>query len=379
MPARKRLVLIGGGHAHVFVLRAFGRRPMPGVDLVLIAKELQAPYSGMLPGFVAGHYTLDACQIDLQRLGAYAQAQVIGGAARAIDRTKRTVDVEGYGSVPYDVLSIDAGITPDVGDIPGAMENALLVKPVSEFAPKWRVLEAHVSAGGGPRRIVAVGGGAAGVELILAARYRLMGLRTLRSGAGNAPRFALVTSGSILPGSSARARRLARRTLDDTGVEVIENERVVAITADHVRLRSGRQMECDAAIVSTRARAPAWFKETGLARDVGGYLALRPTLQCLNDEDVFAAGDCATVLEHPRPKAGVFAVRQGPVLAEHLRRHLEWRLLDGFVPQQHYLTLVSLGEKSAIADRNGLAFAGGWAWRWKDWIDRRFMASFTRL
>lgn len=379
MSRKKRLVLIGGGHAHVFVLRAFGRQPMPDVELTLIAKELQAPYSGMLPGFVAGHYSLDECQIDLERLGAFAGARVMGAAATGIDRRARTVTVAGHEPVPYDVLSIDAGITPDVGGIPGAIENALVVKPVSEFAPKWQVLEARVKAGGGPRHVVAVGGGAAGVELILAARHKLARLRTVRNGQSEPVRYALVTSGRILPGHSARAQRLARQALTEANVAVIENERVVGIATDHVRLRSGTQLPCDTALVSTRARAPAWFAGSGLARDAGGFLALKPTLQCLNDDDVFAAGDCATVIEHPRPKAGVFAVRQGPVLACHLRRHLNWQVLDPFVPQTHYLTLISLGARKAIADRNGMATGGAWVWHWKDWIDRRFMSGFTNL
>jgi selenide,water dikinase len=197
--------------------------------------------------------------------------------------------------------------------------------------------------------------------------------------AANPFSYTLIAGTGVLPSHNARAQRLAQVALQRGGVRVIEGDSAVAITPDRVRLRSGLELPSDAALVSTRAKAPAWLAGTGLARDAGGYLALRPTLQTISDDDVFAAGDCATVLEHPREKAGVFAVRQGPVLADHLRRHLEMRQLDPFVPQLRFLSLVSLGEKSAIASRGGWAAAGHWAWLWKDYIDRRFMARFSRL
>jgi selenide,water dikinase len=165
--------------------------------------------------------------------------------------------------------------------------------------------------------------------------------------------------------------------LADNGIAIIENDTAAAIMPASIRLRSGREMPCDTAIVSTKAQAPSWFAQTGLARTAGGYLALRPTLQTITDDGIFAAGDCATVVEHPRPKAGVFAVRQGPVLAHHLRRHLQTGLLDPFIPQENFLTLISLGDKSAIASRGSFAAAGHWAWLLKDWIDRRFMARFN--
>lgn len=376
---KKRLVLLGGGHAHVFVLKALGNHPIPGVDVMLIAKELEAPYSGMLPGFVAGHYRLDECQIDLERLAQFARARVLEASAVGIDRINRRVHIAGRESVPYDVLSINVGITPDLSGIDGAGQHALAVKPVSEFAPKWQALEERARSPSGPRRIVVVGGGAAGVELILAARHRLGSDGPPPIKSAEPFTFSLVTGGTILPSHSDRARNIARTALREAGVKVFEHDSAVAITADTVRLRSGPTLPCDAAIVSTRAQAPAWLAATGLARDAGGFIALRPTLQTYTDDDIFAAGDCATVIEHPRPKAGVFAVRQGPVLADHLRRHLQQQLLDPMIPQRHFLTLVSLGGRTAIADRNGMAAAGRWAWHWKDWIDRRFMAQFSNL
>jgi selenide,water dikinase len=376
---RKHLVLVGGGHAHVFVLRAFGLKPMPGLEITLVAKEVMAPYSGMLPGFVAGHYALAECVIDLKQLAAFAGARIIEGVATGIDPATRRVHVAGHESLAYDALSIDVGITPDTSDIAGAEAHALLVKPVSEFAPKWQRVLDRARQPGGPRRIVAIGGGAAGVELILAARHRLTAPQNEEARRRDPFAYTLIAGAGVLAGHPPRAQRLARDALARAGVEVISNDTAVEVTPQTVRLHSGHALPCDAAMVSTRAQAPSWFAGTGLARDAGGYLALRPTLQSLSNDDIFAAGDCATVVAHPRPKAGVFAVRQGPVLARHLRRHIERRQLDAFVPQRAFLSLVSLGEKSAIASRGSLAAAGHWAWIWKDLIDRRFMAGFSRL
>jgi selenide,water dikinase len=379
MPStQKRLVLVGGGHAHVFVLEAFARQPMPGLDLTLITKEPMAAYSGMLPGFVAGHYQERECLIDLERLSRAAGAKFVVGEVTGIDRDKRCVQVADGASATYDVVSIDVGITPDTREIAGAAEHALIVKPVSEFAARWQAFLRRAEASGGPRHIVVAGGGAAGVELVLGARYRLTASQPWETRQRDPFTYMLIAGTGVLPGHPPRAQRLAKVALSNAGVVVIENDGAVAVTPGRMQLLSGREIACDAAIISTKAAAPAWFADTGLARDAAGFLALRPTLQTISDENVFAAGDCASVILYPRPKAGVFAVRQGPILARQLRRQLENRLLDPFVPQHAFLSLVSLGDKSAIASRGSIAVTGHWAWLAKDWIDRRFMARFNR-
>ncbi|MGQ0673598.1 MAG: FAD-dependent oxidoreductase [Hyphomicrobium sp.] len=375
----RNVLLLGGGHAHVFVLKAFGMNPVPGVHLTVVAKELAAPYSGMLPGFVAGHYTLAECQIDLVELARFAGARLIHGAATGIDRAARLVHIDGQPSLPYDLLSIDVGITPALDDIRGAAEHGLVVKPVSVFAPKWQALESRALQRTGPRRIAALGGGAAGVELVLAARHRLRTLAPRSGIASDDFTFAIVSAAGLLPSHNPRARALAKAALDKAGVEIVLDDAARAITPDGIDLASGRRIAADAVLVSTRAAPPGWFATTGLPRTEHGFLATRPTLQLLDDTDIFAVGDCATVVEHPREKSGVFAVRQGPVVAENLRRRIHGQPARAFVPQRQFLTLVSLGEKRAIAARGSFAVAGRWAWRWKDWIDRAFMRMFNVL
>ena len=360
------------------MLKAFADKPMPGVRLTVVAKELAAPYSGMLPGFVAGHYALAECQIDLTSLARFAGARLIHGAANGIDRACKKIAIEGQAPISYDLLSIDVGITPLLDDIAGAREHAIAVKPVSVFAPKWQVLEDRALEVSGPRHIVTVGGGAAGVELILAARHRLREL-ALRAGGDPAGfTFTVVAGGTVLPSHPPRARRLAVEALANAGVGIIENDLAAAIGPNSISLVSGRHIKADAVLVSTKAAAPGWFETTDMPRDANGFLATRPTLQLMDDDNVFAVGDCASVIEYPRPKSGVFAVRQGPVVADNLRRRALDNAAIPFVPQHQFLSLISLGEKRAIASRGPFAVSGAWAWTLKDRIDRAFMGRFAQ-
>lgn len=378
-PASRRIVLIGGGHAHVGVLLAFGMAPEPGVELLLVAKELDAPYSGMLPGFVAGHYALDECHIDLVRLAHFAGARLIHGEAIGLDRQTKRVELKGRPPIAYDLVSIDTGVTPLLDEIAGAEQHAIAVKPVSSFAPRWLDLEARALGPAGPRRITVVGTGAAGFELVLAVRHALMGKAAAHGLATDAFSFTLVGSGALLKTHNARARRLAAAELVRAGVTLVVGDGAVAIGADHITLASGRTIPSDATLVTTRAAAPGWFKSSDLEVDAQGFLAVRPTLQMRGDDDVFAVGDCATVIGHPREKAGVFAVRQASPLTENLRLHARGLPARPFVSQRAFLTLLSCGGRSAIAARGGFAASGAVAWRLKDRIDRRFMDRFNQL
>lgn len=378
-PASTHIVLVGGGHTHVIALKAFGMKPEPGVVLTVIAKEIEAPYSGMLPGFVAGHYTYDQCHIDVVRLAAWAGARLIHGTVTGVDRHTRRVEIAGRPPLAYDLLSIDVGITPLLEGINGAAEHGLVVKPVSSFAARWQALESAALSPGGPRHIAVVGAGAAGFELVLAIRHRLRGEAVTAGIDPDAFSFVLIGGAMLLPSHNARARALARREIETQGVTLIEDEKVVGVRRGAVELESGRTITADATLLATQAGPSEWFKASGLPCDDAGFIAVRPTLQLLDDDDVFAVGDCAAVLEHPREKAGVFAVRQGMPLAENLRLRSRGMTAKPFTPQSDFLTLLSTGRRHAIAARNGLAVAGDLIWRWKDRIDRTFMDKFNVL
>ena len=377
--AATHIVLVGAGHSHVIALKSFGMKPEPGVVLTVVTREIEAPYSGMLPGFVAGHYTHAQCHIDAVRLANWAGARIIHGTVTGIDRTARRIAIEGRPPLSYDLLSIDVGITPKLDGIEGAAAHGIAVKPVSTFAGRWQSLAEAALKPDGPRRIVVVGSGAAGFELVLAIRHRF---RTSAPAAGIDPdaySFALIGGSMLLPSHNTRARILARQELARQGVTLVEGDSVARVGPGAVHLASGRTIAADATLLATQAGPAKWFESSGLPRDKAGFIAVRPTLQLLDDDDVFAVGDCATVLDHPREKSGVFAVRQGPPLTDNLRLRARGMAAKPFVPQSDFLTLLSTGPQHAIAARNGFAFSGNIFWRLKDWIDRRFIDKFNDL
>lgn len=373
---RKRLVLVGGGPAHALVLRAFALRPEPGVDLTLITKDVLTPHPGMLPGHVAGFYPRGDMHIDLARLAERGGARLVRAAATGFDRAGRRVLLGGAPPVPYHVLSIDIGITPDLSGIAGAREHGLAVTPTGDFLATWDALEARALGPGGPRRFAVLGGGAAGLCLVFAIAARL---RREAAGRGlDASRFAFhLVSAAPPPELNAGMRAAAARALERHGITLHRGE-AAAVDPDGVTLADGRRIAADAALVCARAAPPPALGGSGFATDQHGFLALRPTLQVEGEEGVFAAGDCATVLAHPRPKAGDHGVGQGPPLARNLRRCLRGEAPEPFVPQAHPLVILSTADGRAVAGRGPrLSYEGRAAWWLKDWIDRRFMRRFA--
>jgi selenide,water dikinase len=374
-PVHTEIVLVGGGHAHVHVLTAFAIRPEPGVRVTLITSDLTTPYSGMLPGVVAGLYAPHEAHIDLMRLAAATGTRLIHAAARGLDRASRRVILADRPPVAYDLLAIDVGITPALSSITGADRHAIAVKPIGSFLAKFDQLLVRCRAPDGPRRIAVIGGGAGGVELMLSIRSRLFADARAQSWDASNLTFVLVTDGELLATHHSRVRRAFRRILAERKVTVHEHHRVCTVTDRAIEFDSGSPVAADAVLVTTDAAPPPWFAETGLARDAAGFLAVGPTLQAANDPDVFAAGDCAS-LPSPREKAGVFAVRAGPPLAENLRRRARGAPLRVWHPQRRHLALISTGERYAVASRSLLKFEGAWVWTVKDLIDRRWMRMY---
>ncbi|MGP9820617.1 FAD-dependent oxidoreductase [Salinarimonas sp. NSM] len=374
MAGKTRLVLAGGGHSHAIVLDALRRRPEPGLNVTLISPAVASPYSGMLPGHVAGIYSREAMHIDVRRLVSAAGGRFVEDAVARVDATARRVLIRGGAAIPYDLLSLDIGITPDLSAIAGADAHAIAVKPIGDLLAKLGRLIAAVREPDGPRDVAIVGGGAAGLCLAFALARRL---RTEATDAGREAarlRLTLITAHALLPDLNARARRLARAALARADIALVENDRACAVSARAVTLASGREVASDATLVAVGAGAPELIARSGLATDAQGFLAVRPTLQAVGDDAIFGAGDCATSVGDPRPKAGVFAVRQGPVLVENLRRAARGAPLLPFQPQKDWLVLMSTADGRAIAARGRhLALEGRAVWWLKDRIDRRFV------
>jgi selenide, water dikinase len=371
VPLLKDLVLVGGGHAHVHVLKSFGMKPMPGVRLTLIGRDIETPYSGMIPGFVAGHYSFDECHIDLARLAAWTGTRLIQAEATGLDRINRQVLLKDRPPVSYDLLSLDVGAAPSLDTIAGAALHATPVKPIAELGRRWLGFVERMKDRRDPLSVAVIGGGAGGVELALAIDHRL---RQIASDARIG--VTLVTRGEILSGNAPSIRKAMRAILARRSIQVIENASTTEIERGTLVLDDGRRLDADEVFVVTEASAMPWFAATGLPLDDRGFFAVEATLRSTGDEHVFAVGDCATVLDHPRPKAGVFAVRQGPPLADNLRRALLGRKLKPFTPQRRYLSIIGTGDDHALATRGAWSVEGAWVWRWKDHIDRKWMRMY---
>lgn len=366
LPLTKDLVLVGGGHTHALVLRRWGMRPLPGARVTVINPGPTAPYSGMLPGFVAGHYRREDLDIDLVRLGRFAGARVVLGAAEAIDLDRREIHVPERPPITFDVCSIDIGITSDMPYLPGFSEHAVPAKPLGVFAERW---QKYVEMPG-LANVAMLGGGVAGAELIMAMAYAL----AARNRTAN---ITLIDKAEALSSVGPVARSRILRQMRHLGVDVLEQTDISEVTAEAVILKDGREVPSDFTTGAAGARAYQWLDASDLSLQ-DGFIKVNSRLQS-TDPSVFAVGDCAHLTESPRAKAGVYAVRQAPVLYDNLCASLSGGALRGYTAQKDYLKLVSLGEKSALAERFGRTLSGPMMWRWKDHIDQNFMDKFREL
>ena len=366
LPLTRDLVLVGGGHSHALVLRKWGMAPLPGARLTLINPGPTAPYSGMLPGYVAGHYPREALDIDLVSLARFAGARVILGEVTGLDPATRQISVSGRPPVGYDVASVNVGITSAMPDLPGFAEHGIPAKPLGPFADRW---QGYLS-GDGPAEVAVIGGGVAGAELAMAMAHAL-------KSKGRAMRVTLIDSATALTAVGDRAAAKLRAAIRDLGIEIVENTGARAVHAEHVELADGRAVPSRFTTGAAGARPYGWLAETGLATH-DGFLSVDAHLRS-SDPAVFAAGDCAHLTHDPRPKAGVYAVREAPVLFDNLCATLSGMKLRRYSPQKDYLKLISLGRKSALGERTGLTFAGPWVWSWKNRIDQTFMDRFRDL
>ncbi|MBF2001603.1 MAG: selenide, water dikinase SelD [Synechococcales cyanobacterium M58_A2018_015] len=385
-PITQDLVLIGGGHSHAIVLKRLGMQPVPGVRVTLISDVSHTPYSGMLPGYVAGFYEFDDCHIDLQRLCRFAGATLIRDQAIGLDLQQHRVQLANHPPRRFDWLSIDIGSTP-AAMVPGASEYSIPVKPISQFLATWdRIVTEIAQQPDRSLRIAIVGGGAGGVELALSVQARLQSLYRAAGQKQSPLQLHLLHRGPrLIPERAAWVGRTLGQILTDRGVVLHLQESVTSIVAAGASARklcceSGLTVECDYIFWVTQAAAAPWLAKSGLATDERGFVLVNDRLQSLSHPYIFAAGDVATMVDYPRPKAGVFAVRQGKALDQNLRRALQQQPLRSFVPQKEFLILIGTGDRRALASRGGLGIGPhALLWRWKDWIDRKFMRQFSDL
>ncbi len=368
------LVLVGGGHAHALFLRMWGMSPVKGVQVTLINPGPTAPYSGMLPGHIAGHYSRGSLDIDLVKLARFAGARVIFGAADAIDPSRKVITVSGRGEIAYDVASLDVGLHADIGALDGFADFGIGAKPLDRYAQAWAAFVEQVACGSAEGRVAVIGGGIAGAELALAMAFRLQGLgksngvSLIEAG----PRLAQATPGAhdILVGEMARA-----------GVSVHTNAVVEKVLADRVCVKQQSDVASEFTVGAAGGFAHRWLAESDLPKDEQGFIQVDRHFRVPGCDGLFAVGDCASMTETPRPKAGVFAVRAAPVLLHNIKAALTGADMTPYKPQSDYLKLVSLGGKRAMAAKWGrcLSMPTAGLWRWKDRIDQKFMRKFSQL
>jgi pyridine nucleotide-disulfide oxidoreductase family protein len=378
----QNLVLIGGGHSHAIALRLLGLNlgldPLSQVKIILITDVLEAPYSGMLPAHIAGFYSHRSCHINLSNLAKFANADLILDRAVGLDLKNQVVTCQNHAPIRFDWLSIDIGSTPAANLIEGA-EFTMPVKPVPQFLEYWQNFLESLKTSDlhsvQKIKISIVGGGTGGVELALNMQARTgceihLCHRQL----------------SLMSGYPTNIGKYFSRLLEKRGINLHLNQTVNKVTKNLstskqvIHCESGLTIPCDRIFWVTNATAPKWIKYSGLQTDSQGFIEVDRTLRSLSHPHIFATGDIATIKNCPRPKAGVFAVRQGKPLYENLKRTINGKPLLAFYPQKHYLSLVGTGNGRAIAVRGNIYIgASKFLWLWKDCIDRKFMRQFSRF
>jgi selenide, water dikinase len=413
-----RLVLAGVGHANLEVLRRLSPSGLAGVDLTVISHGPLHLYSGMVPGYLGGTYRVEEIAVEVAPLVRGAGGRLLLGRAVGLDPRRRLVKVvevadeiatstadpwvdEGgeVREVPYDLVAFAVG-----SDAMGAAAASargggavLSCKPIGRAIELRRRLDLLAGEGQPPATVAVVGAGAAGVEIALAAAGRLGTSAAGRLGTQAAGRLAtqaarhrvvLLEAGpAILSDRSPRFRRRAEQVLRRRGVELRTGSKVVEVNPPGeaappprqavLRLSSGEEISCNLVIWVTAATGWPLFRDAGLPLDDRGFLLVDDALRSIADPRVFAAGDCATLAGFPATaKAGVYAVREGPVLARGLRAALAGEEPPRYRPQRGFLVILNTGDGRGLLSYKGFVSYSRWAFRLKDRIDRGFVAKY---
>lgn len=377
------VVLIGGGHAHCQVVKALNKQNRPSdVEVTLIDCQHTASYSGMVPGCVANLYKQEETQIQLVPLCEWATVTFIHDEVVDIDlETKQIILKSRAEPVSFDVLSMDIGSTSrGMNEILGVAEFSIPTRPISSLVTRIENAEKIlISKQPSDVQIIVVGAGAAGIELALCLRARWVPL--VVSGQLRSLAVMILDAGEeLLPNESPGFRTALGRNLNKRGIVVKHECTVQEIEPGKVILDVGRELPFTHCIWSAGASSHTLVSSTLKARGLDvtdrGWIKVNQQLQSTSHPFLFAAGDCAEMEGHPVPKAGVYAVRAGPVLVENIIRFCVHRPLTCYGPQKDFLKLVSCGDGTAVGIKFGILFQGAWVLKLKDKIDQKFMNRF---
>jgi len=355
--------MIGGGHAQLGVLNALAREKVK-LDAVLVTPGPYQVYSGMLPGWIAGHYRFEDCRIDLRPLAAEAGVELVSGEAVSMDANRKFVELHNGNRLAYDYLSIDVGGETDLSWLGAAGDQLLPIKPLSDFVQRWPDILAQAGRQDDYRMVV-VGGGAAGVELVFAIHH-VFAMHSIKASV-----TLVAAEHGILPGHASGVKQRAAALLKQRGIAVLQSRAVGA--AGGVMLADGQLVRADCVLAATGSSAPAWLRTSGLVLDEHGYILVDGTHRSVSHPEVFAAGDVCTRTDTRLARSGVHAVFAGPVLGHNLLASLRGGRLQQYRPHRRTLYLLATGPQHAIASWGAFSAQGHWVWLWKRWIDRRFI------
>jgi len=357
--------------------------PVPGLAVTLISKEINTPYSGSLPGYITGVYNYDDIHIDLRPLAQFAGARIIQAEVENIDLENKEISLNTRPAISFDLISLNIGSKPDAGNIPGAREHAIGIKPINAFINHWNnclELAIHTLEQEQAFNIAIVGGGPASVELAFATQFRIHQELRLKVTDPSLLQIQIISADrELLSLHNSKVRNFAKQELEKRGIQVIFESKVTEFKQNTVECENGNSYNADRIVFATGASIPEWPFDCGLAQSADGFIEVNSHLQSTSHSFVFAAGDAATLQGQTRPKSGVYAVRQGKPLARNLVRFATGKNLTHYKPQQHALALISIGNKSAIASRNNFFFQGRSVWSIKHNIDTKFIRKFSDL
>lgn len=368
------MVLLGVGHTNAHILRMWQIQSLPDARLTCVSNFPVATYSGMLPGVLATQYPLERMEIDLVRLCAAAGARLVVDEVTGLDVQQRQLRFAERPPLPFDVLSIGIGSVPQRNGIEIADDAVLAIKPMQTFIARLadRLREVAAKFAGRPLRVAVIGGGAGGVEIAFCLPRRVaavLGDVTLQLSLINADE-------DLIGGVTRRTQQRVEDEFRRRGVSLVLGRRVARVADGNITLNDGQQIPADVVLLATGAVAPALLRQLNLPTDDRGFIATRADLRTTADAPIFAVGDSGTLADSPSPKAGVYAVRQGPVLWKNISHLLNGQPLEPYVPQRGFLKLLNTGDGRAIAEYKGLSFHGAWCWKLKDRIDGGFMDKY---
>ncbi len=372
LPITRQVILIGGGHTHALFLRKWGMNPIPGVEVSLISPLSETTYTGMLPGFLAGHYRIDEIHIDLVKLCRFAGARLLMASVEDIEACHNLIHVKDRKPLHYDIASVDIGVTSKLPYPLDSNKYAKTIKPLTDFIKEWEYFFSQVRQGLTQPNVAVIGGGVGAVEIAMAIAFafKRVGLTDYT--------MSIIDRTKILSGIQPKSKNRLIANLNELSISVIERAVVSGINARQVFFANRKPINSTFTVVSAGATPYEWLKLTDLPLK-GGFIEVNDTLRVDPFTNLFAVGDCAHLSYNPRPKAGVFAVRQAPILYANIKSDLLGTNAKKYIPQKHHLKLISLGKQSALLDYKFSSSMGPLMWRLKDFIDKSFMKKFSNL